>query len=130
MTWFRTRLKYVVGVNKSVLSEDTPDDFEFKYVDIGNVTQGAINTAIPPMTFGAAPSRARRLAEPGDSIVSTVRTYLRAVATVPQSTEALVFSTGFAVLHPHGVVPRFLSWYGPCPHVVDTGFVVTPLAAA
>lgn len=111
MTWSRTRLKYVAEVNKSVLSEDTSDDFKFKYVDIGNVTQGAINTAMEPITFGTAPSRARRLAEPGDSIVSTVRTYLRGVATVPQSTETLVFSTGFAVLHPHGVVPRFLSWY-------------------
>lgn len=111
MTWSGTRLKYVAEVNKLVLSEDTSDDFEFKYVDIGNVTQGAVNTAMSAITFAKAPSRARRLAEPGDSIVSTVRTYLRAVATVPQSTEALVFSTGFAVLHPYGVVPQFLSWY-------------------
>src|SRR5699024_3320655 len=62
-------------------------------------------------TFADAPSRARRLAEPGDTIISTVRTYLRAVATVPETDDDLVFSTGFAVLHPRSDVSRrFLAY--------------------
>ena len=111
-SWEPTRLKYVADVNTAVLPEDTSDDFKFRYVDIGNVTQGSMNLRSAPIIFRDAPSRARRIAEPGDSVVSTVRTYLRAVATVPDFDEPLVFSTGFAVLHPKsGLFPRFLSWY-------------------
>src|SRR5690606_31587015 len=102
----------VAAANIATLPEDTDESFEFTYVDIGNVTQGTMNTDSPPIRFGDAPSRARRLAQPGDSVVSTVRTYLRAVATVPKTDQPLVFSTGFAVLHPaEGVDARFLSWY-------------------
>lgn len=111
-TWQKTRLKYVADANTAVLPEDTSGDYEFTYVDISNVTQGSMNLESPPIAFADAPSRARRLAEKGDSVVSTVRTYLRAVATVPDFDGHLVFSTGFAVLHPKpGLVPRFLSWY-------------------
>lgn len=111
--WQRSRLKYIVDVNTAVLPEGTDDDFEFVYIDIGNVSQGSMNVeGRPVLKFADAPSRARRLASAGDSVVSTVRTYLRAVATVPVSGEQLVFSTGFAVLSPRSDVhPRFLSWY-------------------
>jgi type I restriction enzyme, S subunit len=110
--WHRTRLKYVADANVAVLPENTDAAFEFVYVDIGNVAQGCMNTDGHPIIFADAPSRARRLAKPGDSVVSTVRTYLRAVAIVPAHDEPLVFSTGFAVLSPlDGVDSRFLSWY-------------------
>jgi type I restriction enzyme S subunit len=110
--WWATRLKYVADVNVAVLPENMDDDFEFVYIDIGNVTQGTMNTGAAPIRFAEAPSRARRMASPGDSVISTVRTYLRAVATVPSHDEPLIFSTGFAVLSPRDEVhPRFLSWY-------------------
>lgn len=109
--WERTRLKYVVECNRRVLPELTPGDYEFKYVDIGSVGQGTIGIPIDPIRFADAPSRARRLAKPGDTVISTVRTYLRAVATVPETEDSLVFSTGFAVLHPHrDVSQRFLAY--------------------
>lgn len=112
-TWFSTRLKYVADCNRAALPEDTEPDYSFTYVDISNVTQGEMNVASGPVRFGEAPSRARRVGAPGDTVVSTVRTYLRAVATVPEAEGMLVFSTGFAVLHPRdGVVDsRFLSYY-------------------
>ncbi|TYL50027.1 hypothetical protein FXB39_10170 [Nocardioides sp. BGMRC 2183] len=110
--WHRTRLKYLVEANTAVLPESTDDDMEFVYVDIGNVTQGSVNTNAAPIRFADAPSRARRIAKPGDSVVSTVRTYLRAVATVPSHEEELIFSTAFAVLSPREEVrPEFLAWY-------------------
>lgn len=109
--WPSTRLKYVAGFNKRVLSESTPVDMTFKYIDISAVTQGSISIPDHLTSFGDAPSRARRMAEPGDTIISTVRTYLRAVATVPGSDDNLVFSTGFAVLHPRSdMSKRFLSY--------------------
>jgi len=104
VAWQKTRLKYIADCNRRVLSESTEGDRTFKYIDIGAVGQGSITIPEETTTFADAPSRARRLAEPGDIIISTVRTYLRAVATVPIVDDDLVFSTGFAVLHPRDAV--------------------------
>lgn len=64
------------------------------------------------MDFKSAPSRARRLAPAGAVVVSTVRTYLRAIAAVPDVAAPLVFSTGFAVLEAGTQIDsRFLAHY-------------------
>lgn len=111
MTAREVRLKYVSEINRATLAEDTDPGLSFRYVDISAVTQGEVSVPDEPIEFGGAPSRARRLASPGDTLVSTVRTYLRAVAEVPDADDALVFSTGFAVVHPDGAVhPRFLTY--------------------
>jgi len=110
--WEPNRLKFLVKTNVAVLPEDTDPDTFFTYVDIGNVTQGSMDIEGAGVRFADAPSRARRLAHAGDSVVSTVRTYLRAVATVPESERDLVFSTGFAVLQPTSrVKSRWLAYY-------------------
>ncbi len=114
------RLKDVAEINAKVLSDSMPDDFSFRYIDIRSVSQGSVSIPADDVTFGSAPSRARRLAEPGDTVVSTVRTYLRAVAPVPETDEPLVFSTGFAVLHPTCEVDgRYLSYYCQSAPFVD-----------
>jgi len=107
------RLKDVVATNRMTLSETTDPDLTFRYVDIGAVSQGRIDIPDVEQRFETAPSRARRLAEPGDIVVSTVRTYLRAVARVPKTVEPLVFSTGFAVMHPHEdrIDSRYLGYF-------------------
>ena len=87
-------------VNDEVLPESTQPETEFEYVDISSVTTGTIAGSLEVLRFTDAPSRARRLARPGDVIVSTVRTYLKAIAPVPKSDFARVYSTGFAVLRP------------------------------
>lgn len=87
-------------INDDVLSESTNTAFRFDYVDISNVTSGRISQNLEETTFSEAPSRARRLARPGDVIVSTVRTYLRAIAPVYESPRPRVYSTGFAVIRP------------------------------
>lgn len=47
----------------------------------------------------------------GDTLVSTVRTYLKAVYYVDGDAEALVCSTGFAVLTPGpGTQPKYVSY--------------------
>lgn len=110
--WEATRLKYIADCNVRALPEDADPDLEFTYVDISNVAQGTMNLESAPIRFGDSPSRARRIAAAGDTVVSTVRTYLRAVATVPETDRPLVFSTGFAVLHPRPTVhPAFLAYY-------------------
>lgn len=51
--------------------------------------------------FSESPSRARRIANCGDTVVSTVRTYLKAIAYVNEKESEYIYSTGFAVLSPN-----------------------------
>lgn len=105
------RLKYLAQINPSVLSEDTDPDFELEYVDIGNVDASSGIQETESFSFSKAPSRARRLVKDGDTIVATVRTYLRAIATIENPPKNLVVSTGFAVLRAKPAVnSRFLGY--------------------
>ncbi len=107
------RIKNVARINAKALPEDTNPDFEFRYVDIGAIDRtGTVHLPDEQVRFENAPSRARRLAPAGSVVVSTVRTYLRAIATVPATNDALIFSTGFAVLEAEADVDsRFLGYH-------------------
>ncbi|MCZ7632990.1 MAG: restriction endonuclease subunit S [Phycisphaerales bacterium] len=107
--WEVKPLKRWVSINKRVLPESTDPDYMFDYVDIGCVGTGRLTGHPSRIRFGNAPSRARRVLRRGDTILSTVRTYLRAVYFVADEVTNLVASTGFAVLTPEpGVVPEYL----------------------
>lgn len=107
----RLPLKYVVNINQHGMPEKTPPDTPIRYIDISACGRGKLVAEPEPMMFGSAPSRARRQVRPGDTIVSTVRTYLRAVWPVEGRTEDLVVSTGFAVISPKPTIDaRYLSW--------------------
>ena len=107
--WAVKRLKYVVRQNPESLPETTDPDYELQYLDIGNVEEVAGVGSPQEMRFSNAPSRARRRVRSGDTIVSTVRTYLKAIAYFDAPPENLIVSTGFAVLRPNREVhPRFL----------------------
>ncbi|AEE92346.1 Restriction modification system DNA specificity domain protein [Tepidanaerobacter acetatoxydans Re1] len=107
--WRVSKIKYEALINKKTLSENTDDDFEIDYIDIGSVTSvGEIN-GIQSLSFKDAPSRARRVVSEGNTIVSTVRTYLKAIAFIENVHSNLVCSTGFAVLTPlSNIVPKYL----------------------
>lgn len=122
MTAIETRpLWALCTLNDDTLSESTPGGYSFDYVDISSVTEGRISNALDTLAFRDAPSRARRLARDGDVIVSTVRTYLRAIAQVTEAEESRVYSTGFAVLRPvHGATdPRYLAYVLTSKQVMD-----------
>jgi type I restriction enzyme S subunit len=92
-----------------VLDETTAPDTEIAYVDISSVDGVNGINAKEAMLFSAAPSRARRRVKHGDVLVSTVRTYLRAIARIREPEDNLVVSTGFAVVRPReALVPDFL----------------------
>ena len=97
----KRKLKYAASLNDESLTESTDPDFELQYVDIGNVdSQGNIHElAVYP--FKKAPSRARRQVKHGDVIISTVRTYLQAIAPIKEPEANLIVSTGFAVVRPN-----------------------------
>lgn len=107
-------------MNDKVLSESTDSGFEFEYVDISNVSEGNISEEVDTYAFKSAPSRARRVARSGDVVVSTVRTYLRAIAQVPDHMSSRIFSTGFAVLHPaEQTDPRYLAYAIGSRQIID-----------
>lgn len=108
--WEVKRLKYSATINDEALPETTDPDFEFSYVDIGSVNPVEGITNMETMIFENAPSRARRKVAPGDTIVSTVRTYLRAIAPIPETSETLIVSTGFAVIRPRKLSAGFLAY--------------------
>lgn len=105
------RLKYAATINDETLSESTNSESELAYIDIGNVdSQGRIHDIIN-YRFEDAPSRARRIVRDGDVIISTVRTYLQAIAPIEDPQDNLIVSTGFAVVRPsQGLDHRFCKY--------------------
>lgn len=96
--WKEAPIKYLVEINPESLGEKTEADLLINYIDIGNVNSYGEIKEIQPILFKDAPSRARRIVKKGDVVVSTVRTYLKAIAAVESDEENLIASTGFAVL--------------------------------
>lgn len=120
MTLSLVPLKRAAVLNPETLADDTDPDYLFRYLDIAAVGRGLVREQPKVMTFGDAPSRARRVLKPGDTIISTVRTYLRSAWTVPDGVNNLVGSTGFACLRPNSSVdPRFLGWIAQSDVVIE-----------
>ncbi len=67
----------------------------FRYVDIGSINNKTQEIADPKSFLGRdAPSRARRVIRTGDTLFSTVRTYLKNIAQVPEELNGELTSTG------------------------------------
>lgn len=108
--WQYTPLKYLASCNDEVLTETTPEDYTFDYIDIGSVHTGNGIGICERMQFKDAPSRARRIVRDGDIIVSTVRTYLKAIAQVGNYDVPHIASTGFAVIRTKNANASFLRY--------------------
>ena len=109
--WQEKPLKTITSINDEVLPESLSPDYEIEYVDIGSVSLANGIEKTEAMPFGDAPSRARRIPRDGDVLVSTVRTYLKAIAPIVNPPSNLVASTGFAVVRPrHELEPGFLKY--------------------
>ncbi len=108
--WTTTPIYRVASFNDEVLTESTPANQEIEYVEISGVNAALGITETHELQFGAAPSRARRVVRNGDILISTVRTYLRAIASVPNAPDNLVASTGFCVLRPRHADSGFLGY--------------------
>lgn len=109
--WIVKPLKRWARLNARTLGEKTDPDLEFRYVDIGSVTTGRLVKELEWIRFESAPSRARRILKRGDTIISTVRTYLKAIWYVNVDADDLIASTGFAVLTPSSEVePEYLGY--------------------
>jgi len=109
--WEFKPLKRYVKLNQYSITEKTKPNYLLKYVDIGNVTFNGLLNEPEEITFEKAPSRARRIVKSGDTILSTVRTYLKAIAFFDIADDNLIASTGFAVLSPSkNIIPKYLKY--------------------
>lgn len=107
--WETKKLKYISTCNDQSLPETTDPSYEMCYVDISSVSRDEGISRKEEMVFEDAPSRARRIVRDGDTIVSTVRTYLRAIAAIINPEKNLIVSTGFAVIRPVNISSDYLS---------------------
>ena len=119
--WPSVRLKYLATVNDETLTDSTPPEQELAYLDIGSVGSDGSVGEPEVTTFEKAPSRARRIARDGDVIISTVRTYLTAIAPIEEAPDNLIVSTGFAVVRPdpEELEPHFCKYALRDPHFID-----------
>ena len=101
--WREIELSEIAGVNlHSVKKGREPDSI--LYIDISAVSTNQMGKPIK-LNFAEAPGRARRLVGHGDVIWSSVRPGNRAYCLVLNPPDALIASTGFAVISPLGNVP-------------------------
>ena len=106
-----TPLRYVCTVNDETLPASTDSNYESTYCDVTSVQTGHVKIPETTTTFSQAPSRARRIARPGDVVYATIRPNLKATALVPQVETPLIVSTAFAVLRPkEGLLPKYLAY--------------------
>lgn len=110
--WNLRRLKTIATCNDESLTENYDQDKEIEYVEIGDVDSINGIKNYTKYKFKEAPSRARRITKVGDVIISTVRTYLKAIAYIKEPD--LIVSTGFAVLRPTNICPEYLAYSSMC----------------
>lgn len=115
--WTWARLGEVCGAVAKTDPTQKPDDI-FTYVDISSI-DNAVNRVVSAKTLVGreAPSRARQVLRRGDTVFSTVRTYLKNIAYVDQNLDGAVASTGFCVLRPL-INPKYVSHF-----VLGEGFL-------
>jgi type I restriction enzyme S subunit len=106
--WKVKKLKHVVSCNDDTLNDKTDKDLEINYIEIGDVSLEKGIENYTKMKFSEAPSRARRIVKENDIILSTVRTYLKAITKVNSNYDNFIASTGFAVLRSKFINPDFL----------------------
>lgn len=78
-----------------------------EYLDTGSLTEGKIES-LQSLTLDEAPSRAKRLVQHNDILISTVRPDQKHYGIIKNPIENLVVSTGFCVLTCTKIDPHFI----------------------
>jgi len=102
--WLESQIDAISDINPDSLPSNTSTDFRLKYIDVATVDGPSTMLEPRSMSFGDAPSRARKQVKRGDILVSTVRPYLRSFCQVLSNEPNLIASTAFAVLRPKPLV--------------------------
>lgn len=104
--WDFGTLNDISELNSEVWSDRNHPDHVF-YIDLSNTKWGVIEQ-VENYAWELAPSRARRVLRPGDTIVGTVRPGNGSFALIGD--DNLTASTGFAVLRPRNLIYHEFVW--------------------
>ena len=107
--WETKRLEEISDVNPQNFSSNTNPNYKFNYITLEQVDSGKL-LGYSEEVFRTAPSRAQRILQNGDVLMSTVRPNLMAHLFFHGQVPNAVCSTGFAVLRAKhdSSVPYFL----------------------
>ncbi len=110
--WVWKTLSSITQPILKIRPESEPEKV-FTYLDISGIDNYRNVIAETKSYRGAdAPSRARQQVRSGDVLFSTVRTYLKNIAVVPDVYDGQVASTGFSILRGEsGVVGKYIFYY-------------------
>jgi len=104
--WGVLSVASVARINEKVISNK--DKIEsIDYLDTASVINGTISD-FQNLKLSIAPSRAKRILRNGDIVISTVRPNLKHFAFIEKAQKNLIGSTGFAVITPKKIEPKFL----------------------
>ena len=107
-TWRPLRELTIRGATWNPRADPRPS---IRYIDVSAISRDELRI-VSEATYSAdnAPSRARKIVEPGDTIFATVRPTLRRIAQIPASLDGEIVSTAFCVLRPdrHAIDADFL----------------------
>ena len=95
--WETKRLQDISDINPQNFSSNTNPDYKFNYISLEQVDSGKL-LGYSEEIFQTAPSRAQRVLQNGDVLMSTVRPNLMAHLFFRDQVPNAVCSTGFAVL--------------------------------
>ena len=95
--WETKRLQDISDINPQNFSSNTNPDYKFNYISLEQVDSGRL-LGYSEEVFRTAPSRAQRVLQNGDVLMSTVRPNLMAHLFFLNQVPNAVCSTGFAVL--------------------------------
>ncbi|MBN1546318.1 MAG: restriction endonuclease subunit S [Syntrophaceae bacterium] len=95
--WKIRKIQEMAYFDKNSLPSNTPDDFKFNYITLGDLEKGKLSESLSVETFVNAPSRARRIVNDDDVLLATVRPNLQGFGIIHKS-DNFIASTGFAVL--------------------------------
>ncbi|WP_156965888.1 restriction endonuclease subunit S domain-containing protein [Paraburkholderia bannensis] len=94
----------------------------FRYVDIAGIDRDSKSISrADDVPSDDAPSRARKIIEASDVLVSTVRPNLNAIALVPEGLDGEIASTGFTVLRANRQLldPKYLFYWAQTKEFID-----------
>ena len=86
------------NINEKSLSAKSSSEYKFHYIDITSIVSPKHLGPLIEYTFSEAPSRARRIVNNNDIVLSLVRPYLKSFVQIKNHIDNLIASTGTAVV--------------------------------
>ncbi len=104
--WEDVTISQFVNLNSKSITKEYPIT-NIEYLDTGSLTEGNFD-AFQSYRLEDAPSRAKRLVQHNDVLISTVRPNQKHYGIVKNPIENLVVSTGFCVVTCEDIDPHFI----------------------